>query len=109
MAAKTLSINCSEQHQQDLCTAIRLYAEAAYPPGGSECAQVARETLVDVARSIDEQFSETGYAEIRRRLRTQLKAAVEFYAEAAQLEGRDVSSVVSELQCMLKGEMGSTP
>lgn len=104
MSSKTLTLDCPEQLKQDLCAAIRLYAQAAYPAGGSECAQVARETLMDTARSIDEQFAVSGRAEISRRLRAQLMAALDYYTEAAESEDPSISGGISLLRLALKGE-----
>ena len=42
-------VECGAADAARLAEAIRAYAQAAYPPGGSECAQVARETLFDTA------------------------------------------------------------
>jgi hypothetical protein len=43
-------VECDAADAGRLAEAIRAYAQAAYPPGGSECAQVARETLFDTAK-----------------------------------------------------------
>ena len=104
MARKKLLINCSEDAKQQLCAAIRMYAEAAYPPGGSECAQVARETLMDAANSIEQQYAEHAQAEISGRLRSQLKLATEFFAEMAESEGQDIENLVTEFQSIIKGK-----
>lgn len=89
MAAKKLTLACTEQEKTILCEAIRLYAEAAYPPGGSQCAQVARETLLDAVRSIDEQFASKGQAEVSRRLRAQFKSALEYFENTANINNND--------------------
>lgn len=62
-----------------LSEALRGYADAAYPPGGSECAQVARETLRDSANVIDREASSTDGASLRRRQRALIRSAVAWY------------------------------
>ncbi len=63
--------------------AIRRYAEAAYPPGGSECAQVAHEALNDSARAIAQAHQRAPATEIEfpRRQRVMLKAALDWYLD----------------------------
>lgn len=97
MAAKRFSLQLDEELQAVLCNAIRLYADAAYPPGGSECAQVARETLLDTANTVEKQFADKGVVEVSRRLKSQLKAALQFFSEANNANGKDVSGPVSRL------------
>lgn len=103
MASKKLSLYFSLALKQDLCAAIRLYAEAAYPPGGSECAQVAHETLLEAAHAIDEQFATSGRAEVSSRLRGQLNAALDYYADVAGVDGSDIATHISLLRSALKG------
>jgi hypothetical protein len=84
--AKTIRIECPAALQEILCAAIREYAEAAYPPGGSECGQVARAALMDAAEKLEADFAASGgvYAEPSRRLRSHFKAAFRFYVEQHQ-------------------------
>lgn len=86
--ARPLRIECPVALQEVLSIAIREYAEAAYPPGGSECAQVARQALMDAAEKLETDFIANGgeYAEVSRRLRAHLKAAMHYYVEQHQCE-----------------------
>lgn len=81
--AKALRIECPAAMQQALSTAIREYAAAAYPSGGSECGQVARQALMDAAEKLETGFADSGgvSAELSRRLRAHVKAALSFYVE----------------------------
>jgi hypothetical protein len=81
--AKTIRIECPPALQKILCKAIREYANAAYPPDGSECGQVARQALMDAAEKLENDFAANNgdYAELSRRLRTHLKAASRYYVE----------------------------
>lgn len=64
-----------------LLQAIREYAFAAYPPGGSECAQVSRVTLTDAAERIETLLRTGAEISCSRRLRSQFRAAVNYYVE----------------------------
>lgn len=46
---RLVEFDCDADSAGKLADAIRAYTEAAYPRGGSECAQVAREALFDAA------------------------------------------------------------
>ena len=60
--------------------AIREFAHAAYPAGGSECAQVARYTLLNVAADIDTAIeSNADEVTVSRRIRPNLKAALDYH------------------------------
>ena len=80
MAARTLPLHCDPAIKELLCNAIRTYAHAAYPEGGSECAQVARYALLQAAEGIEASITaEHAEAVISRRLRTTLKAAIDYH------------------------------
>lgn len=93
MATRTLSLHCDVAVRDLLCTAIREYAHAAYPQGGSECAQVARYTLLQTADAIEAGITESNTeVQVSRRLRTQLKAALAYYFERLDAQ-TDTSSL----------------
>lgn len=80
MASRLLTLRCDVVVKDLLCRAIREYAVAAYPEGGSECAQVARYTLLEAASAIEAAISaDHGEAVISRRLRTSLQAALAYH------------------------------
>jgi len=82
MASRLLTLHCDVAIRALLCRAIRDYAHAAYPEGGSDCAQVARYTLLEAAAVIDRSITtDHGEAAISRRLRTTLKAAIDYHFE----------------------------
>jgi len=84
--AKTLTLSGPPRMQVALCSALREYAEAAYPPGCSECGQVARVALMDAAGQLESGFAATGIqADVSRRLRAHMKVAVQFYCEQHDL------------------------
>jgi hypothetical protein len=92
MTARKITLHCDIAVRDIACVAIRDYAHAAYSEGGSECAQVARYTLLELAADIDAgitEYSET--VEISKRPRVMLKAAFEYYFNRMD-EARGVTS-----------------
>lgn len=77
MKRKTVSIACEQHTAQQLGEAIRAYTQAAYPKGGSDCAQVARAALLDAAKSCDDH--DHGDLALRRRQLALLRACVRWY------------------------------
>ena len=106
MASRTLVLHCDNSIRDILSRAIREYAHAAYPEGGSECAQVARYTLLNVADDIDTAIeSNAGELQVSRRLRTNMKAALEYHFDLIDAASGHGSAVQRELFAgLLKGE-----
>ena len=87
MASAKITLHCDEPVRDILCTAIRDYAVAVYPPGGSECAQVARYTLLELADQINDGIGpESGSVEISKRPRAMVKAAIQYYFDRVDAE-----------------------
>jgi len=74
MRAKTVTLDCDPPLARGLAAAVRAYAHAAYPHGGSACGQVAREALLDTAARCETHGG--GALVLRRRMLPQLRAAV---------------------------------
>ena len=95
-ARKKIKLCCDVIVRDILCTAIREYAHAAYPEGGSECAQVARYTLLELATDIEAGISnENATVEVSKRPKAMVKAALEYYfnrADEAQGQAQDQAS-----------------
>jgi len=80
MTARKITLHCDVTVRDVACAAIRDYAHAAYPDGGSECAQVARYTLLELATDIEAGITEhSETVEISKRPRAMVKAAIEYY------------------------------
>ena len=77
MKNRTLTINCDAKTAHNLGQAIHAYAHAAYPDGGSECAQVARQTLLETAALCESHAD--GRLVLRRRQLPLLRAAVRWF------------------------------
>jgi len=80
MVAVKLALACDGAVRDILCLAIRDYARAAYPQGGSDCAQVARYTLLELADEIEAGIAgELSTIQISRRPRAMIRAAVQYH------------------------------
>jgi hypothetical protein len=94
MPSATITLQCDLAVKEILCRAIREYAHAAYPEGGSDCAQVARYTLLELAQQIDAGITtESLRVEISRRPRAMVKAAIEYF-----FDRRDAASGASSVR-----------
>ncbi len=79
---KQISLKLPYAATQVLSEVVERYVVAAYPPGGSECAQSAREALQSCAqRLLNEYDPEKGSVSISRRIKAHLKSAVEYYPQ----------------------------
>jgi hypothetical protein len=77
MKRRDVSIACDPATARQLATAVREFALAAYPPGGSECAQAAREALLETAKLCAAHGG--GSLSLRRRQLPQLRSAIAWY------------------------------
>jgi hypothetical protein len=107
MAARTLVLHCDNSIREILSRAIREFAHAAYPVGGSECAQVARYTLLNVADAIDAAIeSNAGEVPVSRRIRPNLKAALDYHFDLIDAASGHGSTQQRELFAgLLEGEV----
>jgi len=75
---KRFQISCDQDTASLLGTVIRSYGDAAFPPGGSECAQASREALHGIAGNIENHAASDG-ALVSSRQRRLLRSAVSWY------------------------------
>lgn len=87
-----MEISCGATSAALLVEALRAYTHAAYPPGGSECAQAARETLLDAADRIERQGG--GPLVLQKRLLPQVRNALKW---AHSEDGPFTSGIPSDL------------
>lgn len=92
-----VDLACSPTLAEALGRAVAAYAYAAFPPGGSECAQVSRAALLDTARGCMEHGG--GALRVRRRQLAQLRAAVRWYRDES--DGVD-ETTVDQLAALLE-------
>ena len=107
---KTISLTGPTPALLTLIEVIQRYADAAYPVGGSECAQTARAGLLDTAENIKQQVELTEQCvqqiTISRRIKTHIKAAIQYYLQTSteQEESSEPSENRSKLMlAMLNG------
>jgi len=80
-------VSCDAELANQLGQAIAAYAEAAYPPGGSECGQMAREALLDTAHLCANH--DGGELTLPRRQLAMLRAAVGWAGEQFDADSAD--------------------
>ena len=85
--SKKLALHCSQQMCELLADILRQYADAAYPKGGSECSQSARESLLMSADEIVSGWrTESQSTQMNKRLRTMAKTAIKYHAQSLTAE-----------------------
>lgn len=104
MAGKHLTLSAPAELLKELCEALRLYADAAWPPGGSECSQAARETMLNLVQGIEASIETGTPASMSRRSRATVRAAIGYYAEAMSIEGQQFTARAALLETMLQGQ-----
>ena len=88
--AKRIALCCSESITAIIVGALRNYIDVAFPPGSSDCAQVARESLLDTVSELEMQRQNAAVCHYNARLRAMVKEAVKLhYQISAHDLGRD--------------------
>ncbi len=100
---KTMTLNAPQVAIHTLAEVVGIYVEAAYPVGGSECAQSAREALLATVLQLRNGYdTAAGSVDISRRLKAHLKSALEYYpqtqSERVQLARHESSQLLRCLQ-----------
>jgi len=104
--SKKLTLNCSQAMCVLLSDILRQYANVAYPRGGSECSQSARESLLMMADEIISGWDAGSQStQMSKRLRVMAKAAIQYYAESlTEEEGLPSDQRQAYLQSVFSGE-----
>jgi len=78
MVKKSQGILLDRQVAEQIAQAISSYAYAAYPPGGSECAQASHQSLLDIA---DKVYQSSFGAELilKKRQLPMVKSAINWF------------------------------
>jgi hypothetical protein len=107
VSKQTIELHCSRRMCDLLVDILRQYTNAAYPKGGSECSQSARESLLmSVEQMLEAWDSDSGTTYISRRLRVPLKSAIGFYVQQlAEDEALSTKHRQAFLLSVLKGEV----
>jgi len=84
-----------------IVTAMRDYAQAAYPRGGSECSQSAREALLAAAQALQDSYDiQHNSAHLNRRQRSVARAAIKYYTR--QIGEEETCTGSAREVCLLK-------
>ena len=82
---KVITLNAPLNAMLTFSRIVEAYVEAAYPPGGSECAQSAREALLLAAGRLQNEYDNvTGAVTISRRIKAHLKSALSYSADSQE-------------------------
>ncbi|MGV6859113.1 MAG: hypothetical protein ACWA5X_09075 [bacterium] len=85
MAKRTFEFDTTDGQGDALVEVIEHYVEAAYPPGGSQCAAATREAFMTLKEALKKNSLEGPPVYISTRQRPMLKSAVKwFYTESNQ-------------------------
>lgn len=86
---KTLTLNAPTEQLTELIAVLGRYAEAAWPPGGSECAQASRDALVTTTEAMMKQLADhPEQVEFSRRQRATFRAALEYHLQLPEYQDR---------------------
>jgi hypothetical protein len=84
---RTVTVDCDAETARRAGDAVACYADAAYPPGASECSQIAREALLDTAARCHGHAG--GKLDLPKRQVPLMRAALRWYCE--NLEGKEAA------------------
>jgi len=96
MKKRTLNFSCADNLCENLATVIKYYAHAAFPIGGSECAQATRESLLDMAQRLNVTLEQS--IVLNRRQVPMLKSAVKWYFSEVKQDNRLEQRLLKQLQ-----------
>lgn len=82
---KRIETTCSPRLKDIFVTALRNYTDVAFPPGGADCALVAREALLDTLIGFEREFQEndSGRSGYNKRLRAMVKEGLRLHYQLA--------------------------
>ncbi len=110
MAGGKTRVPCRPDTCALLCTAIRQYAEAAFPLGGSECAQASRDELNRLAERLARQQADSGTIELAGRQRGMLRGVVKSYFAQLSDDPADLTQTQKKtLLALLQNRRAESP
>ena len=97
--SRSTTVSLQEAEAQLVSVALVAYANAAYPPGGSECSQASNQTLKDIASRINQ--SHVTAVEIKKRQMPMIKAAIRWFydpqSKSVEMQGIDPETLIERL------------
>lgn len=102
--ARDIELQCSPAILELLLEALDHYVAVSFPPGSTDCGQVAREELLNLVQGLRHQYGETGTARYSRRLRALVREGVRVHCEQlSQSDGLDRNRERALLQAAASG------
>ncbi|MFA7386143.1 MAG: hypothetical protein WCZ87_00630 [Thiohalobacteraceae bacterium] len=85
---KRIEVDCSPGIKEIFVTAVRNYTDVAFPPGGADCALVARESLLDTLSDFEREYQQSGAnrSGYNKRLRAMVKEGLRLHYRLAAAE-----------------------
>lgn len=100
MNSKSVELDCSPQVLDGIIAALQYYVDSQFPPGSTDCGQVAREELLNVVASLRTSLASGAPARYSRRMRALVKEGIRLYfaslAEQDGLERREECALLQE-------------
>lgn len=83
--SKRIEVACSPRIKEIFVTAVRNYTDVAFPPGGADCALVARESLLETLSAFDREYqqSDANRSGYNKRLRAMVKEGLRLHYRLA--------------------------
>src|SRR5690606_10207767 len=89
---------------EGIITALRFYVERQFPPGSTDCGQVAREELLNVVNALHTSLADGTPASYSRRMRAMVKEGIRlYYAFQAEQDGIEHREECALLQNASRG------
>ena len=105
---KAIEIDCEPRVLEHLITALQYYVDSQFPPGSSDCGQVAREELLNVVAALRASLEAGKPPSYSRRMRAMVKEGVRVYFEYLELrDGYSHRHECELLQATSRGEITS--
>ncbi len=95
MKKKQFQFPCDNDACSHLAKVLSTYVYAAFPIGGSECAQATRESLLDMAKRLAD--CKTDKFGINARQRPMLKSAINWYFSEVETDEARQNSLLEAL------------
>ena len=85
---KRIEVDCSPRIKEIFVTAVRDYTDVAFPPGGADCALVARESLLETLSAFEREYQQSGVnrSGYNKRLRAMVKEGLRLHYRLAAAE-----------------------
>lgn len=105
MKHQRIRLECGPGVARLLVDLLRDYTEVAFPPHSTDCAQVAREAMLDAVAGVESSLLADGQAEYSKRLRAMFREAVKMHFDLRAAEtGECCEARAAALRALCGGE-----